>query len=151
MKVLLKEGADAATSETVLVLPQVSGDTLETLSGDSVPKGIVTEAGEKAITAALNVALAARKDEFISAKDLQKDLIWLNKVLADYELGSKIGLKASPSRFTLDDSEATWINRAEGLAPGDRIAVGPSVSPKTAMNAHGQVLSISRDKVLVDG
>lgn len=149
MRVLLKEGADAATSESILVLPQALGNTLETLSGDPVSKGLVTVVGDEALTSALHVALQARADEFLSAKDLLKDLKWLHIGLGEYEAGSKVGLRPTQKGFALDDSEAIRINRAQGLAQGDTIAIGPTLSPKTYMNARGRVVSMRGDKVTV--
>jgi hypothetical protein len=150
MRVLLKEGADAATPESILVLPRLGGNTLETLTGDAVAKGVIAEVDQKTVTSALNAAARARKDEFVTTKDLQKDVKWLNKALGEYEIGSKIGLKSTSRGFTLDDSEAQRINRTEGLAEGDVIAVGPTVSPRTFMNARGRVLSINGDRVEVE-
>jgi hypothetical protein len=150
MKVLLKDGAHAATSETILIPPLVRGSTLETLSGDPVSKGVVTEIGGKALTSALDAAAQARADEFISAKALLNEVRSLAKGLADYELGSKIGLKPTPRGFALDDSEASRINRAEGLAAGDAIAIGPTITPRALMNARGRVVSIKGDKVTVE-
>ncbi len=149
MRVLLKEGADAATSESILVLPQLTGATLETLSGDAVAKGVVAEVDGKTVTSALEAGARARKDEFVTAIDLRKGVNWLHKALTVYELGSKIGLKPTPRGFTLDESEAKLINRAVGLANGDTIGVGPRISPKAFMNARGRVLSIKGDKVEV--
>lgn len=49
---------------------------------------------------------------------MAKDLKWLDKALADFEVGSKLGLKVKGSSYALDDSEAKRINRAEGLTKG---------------------------------
>jgi hypothetical protein len=149
MRVLLKEGADAATSDSILVLPQGLGNTLETLAGDPVAKGLVAEVDERTVTSALNTAARSRKDEFVSAKDLQKDVRWLNKAIGEYEVGAKIGLTPTARGFALDVSEATRINRADGLAVDDEIAVGPNISPKAWMNAHGRVVSIKGGRVEV--
>jgi hypothetical protein len=150
MRVLLKEGAHAATSDSILVPPQLRGSTLETLSGDPVSKGVLTEIDGKALTSALEAAAQARADEFISVKALLNEVRSLAKGLADYELGSKIGLKPTPRGFALDDSEARRINRAEGLTKGDTIAIGPTITPRTLMNARGRVVSIKGDKVTVE-
>lgn len=153
MRVLLKEGTDSATSDSILVLPQgLSGSTLETLAGDPVAKGLVADVDSRSVTSALNAAARSRRDEFISAKDLQKDVRWLSKAIGEYEIGARIGLTPTERGFTLDVSEATRINRAEGLAVDDEIAVGPNISPKAWMNVHGRVVSINggRVKVLLD-
>lgn len=150
MRVLLKEGATGATSDSILVLPQSMGATLETLAGDGVPKGLLAEADERVVVSAVNAAARSRRDEFVTAKDLMKDVRWLHKATGEYEVGSKIGLKPTPRGYTLDTSEASRIDRSEGLAKGDSIAVGPNISPKAWMNAHGQVLSIDGDRVTVE-
>jgi len=149
MRVLLKEGAESATSDSILVLPQLTGSTLETLAGDEVPKGLAAEVDEKAVVSAVNTAARARSDEYVGAKDLMRDVRWLHKALGEYQDGSKIGLTPTPRGFTLDDSEATRIDRAANLAEGDTIAVGPSIKPKTYLNARGKVASVTRDKVEV--
>jgi len=149
MRVLLKDGAQNATSESILVLPLGSGSTLETLSGEPVANGIVAEVDARAVTSALNAGARSRRDEFVSAKDLQKEVKWLNKALGEYELGSRIGLEPTPRGFKLDDSEARRTNRAEGLVVGDEVAVGPNISPKFFVNAHGSVTSINDEQVEV--
>jgi hypothetical protein len=150
MRVLLKEGAAGATSQSILVLPQASGSTLETLAGDAEAKGLVAEVDERAVVSAVNAAADSRRDEFVAAKDLMGDLKWLHKAIGAYEAGSKIGLTPSPKGFTLDDSEAIRTDRAAGLAEGDTIAVGPDIRPKTYLNARGKVVSIKGDKVEVE-
>jgi hypothetical protein len=149
MRVLLKEGAEGATSDSVLVLPQLSGSTLETLAGDAVPKGLVAEVDDRMVVSAVNAGAESRRDEFIAAKDLLRDIKSLHKMLGSYEPGSKIGLTPTPEGFTLDVSEATRIDRAAGLAEGDLIVVGPNIKPKTYLNARGKVVSIEGDKVKV--
>lgn len=150
MRVLLEEGAEGATSESILVLPQTSGSTLETLAGDPATKGLVAEVDEKAVVSAVNAAARSRRDEFIAAKDLMHGLRWLHKGLGDYAVGSKIGIEPSPKGFVLDDSEAERIDRAAGLAKGDTVAIGPLLRPRRYLNARGKVHSIKGDTVTVD-
>jgi hypothetical protein len=149
MKILLSEGADHAASATILAPRRGSGSTLETLAGDPVGQGLVAEAGKKAVISAVNAAAHARMDEFFDPRAVMRDLNWLSKALGQYELGSKIGIKPTPRGFAIDDSEAERINRAEGLANGDLIAIGPNIKPKTFMNARGRVASIDGQKVKV--
>jgi hypothetical protein len=145
MKVLLKEGADTPTPATILVPSSRGEAAFETLIGETLPsigKGVIAEFDEPAVIAAVNEAAAERDDEFVTAKDLARHLRHLNKGFGDYEIGSKIGLQETDGRVLFDDSGARRVNRAEGLAKGDLIAVGPSVRPKAYMNARGTIDSI---------
>ncbi len=151
MKVLLKHGADKATAATVLILPQLIDDALETLSGESAPYGIVAETDEAALVDALNAGARARGHHVLTARALRKEAQWMSKALAGYEVGSKIGLIVKGGgAFRLDDSEAIRVNRAEGLTKGDLVAMGPTVSPRTLMNARGRVLAVKGDRVGVE-
>ncbi|HUC06494.1 MAG TPA: hypothetical protein VMR96_00245 [Solirubrobacterales bacterium] len=107
-------------------------------------------ADEKTLTTAIKAGVKKRGNDYVDTKALVKGVQWMDKALADYEQGSKIGLDVSKSGYALDDSEATPINRAEGLTEGDTVAIGPRVSPKALMNARGQILSIDGDKVEVE-
>ena len=151
MKVLLKEGADEATAASVLIMPRLSDDALETLSGEMIPYGIVAEADEAALVDALNAGARARGHHLLTARALRKETQWMSKALAGYEVGSKIGLRVKGTgALSLDDSEAKLINRAEGLTKGDLVAIGPTISPRTLMNARGRVLAIQGDRVGVE-
>lgn len=146
MKALLKDGADEVTAASVLILPKRLDDALETLSGEAAPYGIVAEADEGLLVAAVNAGAKERGDRFLTAKDLRKETQWMSKALSEYEVGSKIGLTVEDlGGFALDTSEAKRINRAEGLTTGDLVAIGPWTSPKTLMNARGRVVSIDGD------
>lgn len=148
MKVLLKDAAEEATATSVLIIPRRIDDAFETLSGEAVPHGFVAEADEGPLIDAINAGARERGDQFLTAKDLQKETQWMSKALAELEVGSKIGLMdKGGGTLTLDVSEAKKINRAEGLAVGDLVAIGPWISPKTIMNARGRVVSIKGDKV----
>lgn len=148
MKVLLKEGAKKATATTILILPRLNASTLETLAGEAAPHGIVTEADDKAVLEAVNAC--DRTEQFILGRDLYKAAAWMYKALGQYENGSKIGLRLTGRGYALDDSQANRVNRAEGLAKGDAVVVGPTISPRTFMNARGRVVSIKGDKVQVE-
>lgn len=150
MRVLLKEGADEATAATILVLPQLIETTLETLSGEAVSDGgIVAEAEYEVIADAINTGARSRDAQSISPKRLLKEVEWIARAISPYEIGSKIGLRVTASGCALDDSLAKRTNRAEGLAEGDTIAVGP-VSPKKFLNARGWVIAIEGDRVEVE-
>ncbi len=148
MKVLLREGAKKATATTILILPRLGGSTLETLAGKAVPHGIVAEADDKAVLDAVNAC--NRTDEFITGRELYKAATWMYKALGEYEDGSKIGLRVTGRGNALNDSEAKRVNRTEGLAKGDTVAVGPTISPGTYMNARGRVVAVKGDKVQVE-
>lgn len=151
MRVLLTKPDADPTSTTILVLPQLGGSTFETLAGERVDIGFVAEVRGEPLTEAVYAGANERNDEFVTAKELTADVRCLHKDLADYESGSKIGLKVDGKGdgYTLDDSEATRINRAEGLKEGDEVAIGPAVRPKTFFNAHGCAASIDGDTVRV--
>lgn len=150
MRVLLtKTDADPGPA-TILVLPQLGGSSFETLAGERVDFGFAAEVTGEPLTEAMYAGAKERDDDLTSAKDLINDVRWLHKALADYEPGSKFGLKIGPKGgYDLDDSEANRIDRAAGLGEGDDVAVGPTVRPKTFFNARGRVVSIEGDMVHV--
>jgi hypothetical protein len=150
MRVLLKEGAEKATAATILVLPELGGSAFETLSGEDVPRGVTAVADETTLAAAIKAGVKKRGKDYVDAKVLVKGIRWMDKALADYEQGSKIGLDVTGSGYALDDSEATRVNRVEGLTEGDTVAIGPRVTPKALMNARGKAISIDGDKVEVE-
>lgn len=151
MRVLLKKGSDAATSTTILVLPQGLKDSLETLSGELVEDaGVLSEATEKTVIDALNAGVRARKDGgWTKPKEVMKDLRWLDQALSPWEIGSVVGIEPTARGVKLDTTQATPINRAKNLRQGDLVAIGPSISPKVWLNARGKVQSIQKDKVAV--
>ena len=128
----------------------MAGDEFETLSGKKASRGIVAEADPKEVVTAVGAAVKQREDPYLNSKDLLKDLRWLNKALASYEAGSRIGLKTKGGSYVLDESEAKFIDRAEGLAEGDAVAVGPTITPRSLTNIHGKVVSIKGDKVTIE-
>lgn len=151
MRVLLIKPDAEPSSRSILVLPQLGGSDFETLAGERVDLGFVAEVPGEPLTEAVYAGAKERGDDDTTAKDLTDDVRWLHKALADYELGSKIGLNidARGEGYLLDDSHATRINRAEGLKEGDEVAIGPAIRPKTFFNAHGRVVSIDGDMVQV--
>lgn len=150
MRVLLTKPDAEPTSATILVLPQLGGSNFETLAGERVDFGFVAEVRGEPLTEAV-YAGAKERDDDTTAKELTDDVRWLHRALADYEPDSRIGLVIDPRNegYILDDSEATRINRAEGLKEGDKVAIGPGMRPKTFFNAHGTAVSIEGDVVQV--
>jgi hypothetical protein len=151
MRVLLTKPGAGPTSATILVLPQLGGSTFETLAGERVEFGYLAEVRSESLTEAVYAGASERDDDLTTAKELTDDVRWLHKALADYEPGSKIGLKIDPrgQGYVLDDSEATRINRVRGLKEGDEVAIGPALRPKIFFNAHGRASSIDGDIVKV--
>ena len=151
MRVLLTDPDAEPSSATVLVFSQVGGSSFETLAGESVDAGFVAEVDGDVLTDAVYSGARERDDEYVTPKNLTDDVRRIHRALADFQPGSKFGVKMNPGGdgYTLDDTEATQINRAEGLEVGDEVAVGPSVSPKTFFNAHGKAVSITGDTVEV--
>jgi hypothetical protein len=151
MRVLLTSTDATPTAHTILVLPQDGdGDSFETLSGESVEAGFVTEAENELLTEAVNGSARERAKQGINAKALAADIRWLHNKLAECEHGSKLGLILERGGYVLDDSEATRIDRAKGLKEGDRIAVGPAAKSNTLINAHGMVIAIDGKQVEVE-
>ena len=151
MRVLLTEPGAHPIAATILVVPQVGGSAFETLSGRRQATGVVAEADNETLVKALSAGLGERDDYAVSAEKMRGDLRWIHKELADYEPGSKIGLGVDPKGrgYVLDGSEAVRINRAEGLAEGDAVAIGPKARPKALFNARGRVISINGAEVEV--
>jgi hypothetical protein len=149
MKILLKEGASTATHQTILVLPQGLGTKFETLAGDEVDAGIVSEADSASLNAAINTGARERDDERIPPQHLLKEVTWMAKALGELEPGSPIGLISTRKGYKLDVSKAQRITYAEGLKEGDLIVVG-SKAPQAYMNARGWVTSINGERVEVE-
>lgn len=103
MRVLLKEGAAEATAATILVFLRPTGATLETLSGESVTRGILAEADPKVVGAA---ASSATEERELRPNDLLKELEWLDTFLAGHDLGAKIELEVSDDGYMLDEIES---------------------------------------------
>lgn len=151
MRVLLKEGAEKATAATIIVLPQEVETTFATLAGEAVPEGgIVGEADYSAVALAVGTGAKHHATQTATSKELLEQAVWMARILSSYEVGSKIGLHIIGHGWALDTSEAKRINRAEGLAEGDRIAVGPTIGPQTLVNARGRVVSFSEERVWVE-
>ena len=151
MRVLLREGAEKATAAVILVLAQETETTFETLSGEAIPGGgIVAEADYSTLAQAVDAGARDRAAQGATSTTLLKQVEWMARALSPYEIGSKIGLHILRHGWALDDSEAKRIDRAEGLSEGDTIAVGPTISPKSFMNARGRVISVNEESALVE-
>ena len=149
MRVLLKEGAVNATPATILILPIGGGGLFETLSGERVSQGVVAEANPKVVVASAASAAKERDNPFLTSKDLLMDLTWLDKELADYELGSRVATTFSGGTYVLDVSPATQVEFAEWPAVGDAIAIAPPIALRGLINARGHVVSVDNKWVEV--
>lgn len=150
MRVLLKEGATDATDATILVLPVCSGGMFETLSGKRVSQGIVAEADPKVVVASASNGAKERGNPFVTSKDLLMDLTWLDKELAEYEEGSRVGPQFSGGAYVLGASQRKKVECPEELAEGDAIAISPPIALKSLINARGHVVSVDDKWVEVE-
>jgi len=143
MRVLLKDAAAKPNAENILVTPLRTVASLETLSGETAPHGFLAEVVNGTVVEAIEAGAKQRAGEFgFSIREMVKDLRDLADALVEFELGSKFSIKVTGDSWALDESEATRIDRAEGLTREDRVVIGASVTPKTYMNARGRVESI---------
>jgi hypothetical protein len=137
-----------------LVFP-VDGDEFIGLDRKASATGLVSEVPDKTVNRAVAAAMrrpALDPDDpfaFHESGDLKRDLRWIAKAVADVADGSRVGLKRTARGYSLDVPEGARPNRSEGIGVGTRVAVGPNISPKTAMNAHGVVDSISGKRATV--
>jgi hypothetical protein len=149
-----------------LVFP-VDGDEFVGLDRKASATGLVSEVPDKTVNRAVAAAMRRPAPEdatgevvgvpidpddpfaFHESGDLKRDLRWIAKAVADVADGSRVGLKRTARGYSLDVPEGARPNRSEGIGVGTRVAVGPNISPKTAMNAHGVVDSISGKRATV--
>lgn len=96
------------------------------------------------------IAAGAKKQKYASAAEIEKDMKWIARAAGDYENGTEANFKAKGRSFTIVFDESGRIDRAEGLAEGDVVAVGPTISPKSLLNAHGLVVSVNGTKCKVE-
>lgn len=149
MRVLLKDAAEKATAENILVPPQRTVASLATLSGATAPFGFLADADYDTVVKAIQAGSRRRAGEFrFSIQSMSQDLRKLAEELGNYELGSKLSLRVKGDGYVLEDGEATRIDRSGGLTWEDRVAIGPSVSPKAFMNARGRVEYIRCDNTV---
>ena len=137
MKVL-KKGDD------ILTLPVLDDNFIAVKLGEKGERKIEGKATvAEATDAEVNAQLRASQRGKEELKDTRRDLKWLNKALIDTEVGTEIGMTYTGSGIKLDVPKGSRPNRAEGLKPGDKIAVGPNIRPKAWMNARGEVVEIN--------
>jgi hypothetical protein len=147
MRVLLKEGATEATDATILVLPICSGGVFETLSGKRASQGIVAEADPKVVVASASSGAKERGNPFVTSKDLLLDLTWLDKELAEYDEGTRVGPQFSEGAYVLGVSQRKPVECAEELTEGDAVAISPL---NGLINARGHVVSVDGKWVAVE-
>lgn len=137
MKVLTHEGK-------VLSFEYLGGSRFETLDGQTkFEVGIVTEMPDREVVKAVNAEVKGR--DFITPKDVMKDVKWIAKTLGKTLVkdGAEIRCEAKGSSISLVIPEDAREDKAEGLEVGSIVAIGPNVSPKYLMNAHGIVTAIN--------
>jgi hypothetical protein len=148
MRVLLKDGAEKATAATIIVIPQEIETTFVTLAGEAVPEGgIVSEADYSTVALAVDTGAKHHSTQTATSNELFEQAVWMARILSAYEVGSRIGLHIIGRGWALDTLEAKRIDRAEGLAEGDRIAVGPTIDSQMLVNARGRVISFNDEAV----
>jgi hypothetical protein len=92
MRVLLKEGATEATAATILLFLQPKGALLETLSGESVTRGVIAEVDPKVVGAAVS---HAAKERNVRPDDLLKELEWIDQRFGHLEPGRKVDVEVA--------------------------------------------------------
>lgn len=148
MKVLVVKGG-ATAGDLLTLLYGGAGDFERLADGTAYEgKGVVAEVPDGQIKRV--VAKAAERSKWMDAKDLNRDLKFIAKVCSEYENGTEVAAKGTSRGFQLIPDEAGRIDRAENLAEGDIVAVGPTISPKAMMNARGIVVSVSGEKAEVE-
>jgi hypothetical protein len=147
MKVLLIKGG--STAADVLTLPEAGGDFFERLSDGAAyeGKGVFAELPDEQVFAVADKA-AQQEGRWISLRDIKRDLKFIDKNGADYELGTEVAIKETGSGSQLVP-DSRRIDRAGKLAKGDKVAIGPNVKPKYLMNMHGEVVGINGTTVSV--
>lgn len=112
-------------------------------------KGIVGEVAEPTVKRMVTAATKRPAYEYMEAKDFMRDLRFLNKALADVENGTEVGVIAKGRGVTLDIPQDAKPDYTAGLKVGAKVAVGPQISPKALMNAHGTVTKMNGKKAAV--
>jgi hypothetical protein len=122
IRVLLKEGAERATAQTILsVAPTLRETVLSPLSGGGgVPGGIVAEADIWTVAEAIDTAAEGYPRISAAVRNARiEEVEWMAGILAMYEVGSRIVQHLTHSGCSLDATEA---RRASGptLTPHER-------------------------------
>jgi hypothetical protein len=104
MRVLLKDAAEKATAENILVPPQRTVASLETLSGATAPFGFLADVDYDTVVKAIQAGSRRQAGEFrFSIQSMSQDLRKLAEELANYELGSKLSLRVKGDGYVLED------------------------------------------------
>ena len=78
---------------------------------------------------------------YVEERDLLRDITFIRKNMHDVPEGTTVKVKVSGRGIALDIPKSALPNRQAGLKVGSRVAVGPNITPKALMNAHGTVVS----------
>lgn len=164
---------------SVLVFDPNGSASFTALDGTSHPQGVVAEVLDREVSVQMAAALTAVKVAIADAekislangaaphavgipfgtggvfayserRDFLRDVKFIVKCVADAKDGTIVTVKRSGRGFMLDVPKDALPNRQAGLAIGVRVAVGPNVSPKALMNAHGTVVSVNGVKADVE-
>lgn len=155
---------------SVLVFDPNGSVSFTALDGTSHATGIVAEVLDREVSMQMAAALTAVKMQRAEAQtdgvgvpygtggvfaysersDFLRDTRFITKCVADAKDGTIVTVKRSGRGLTLDVPKDALPNRQAGLAIGVRVAVGPNVSPKALMNAHGTVVSVNGVKADVE-
>jgi hypothetical protein len=122
MRVLLKDGAEQATPATILVVdPALAETTLETLSGEGERRGgIVGEVDHAALADMIVSAVEARAAQSLTVPTVIAEVAWMAKVLAPFEVGSRIVQHITQRGCVIDTSEARRTDPQSSITPEER-------------------------------
>lgn len=149
-------------SGSPLVFPPMGGDEFVSLNRETSKEGVVAERPDAIVNRAVTVAVKSMKTDsegnidlddpfaFSESKDLKRDLKWIGKRLVDVDNEATVSIQKTGRGYSLDIPDGSSPDRSEGIAVGTRVAVGPNISPKALMNAHGVVKSISGNRARVE-
>jgi hypothetical protein len=116
MRVLLMEGAERATAETILVLPgfveTVWAPLLPSVHYRGVcPEGCIAGVGVGVVARAIATACDHRHP-IVSSARLFNELSWMHRKLRPYVIGSRIRLEVTSFGCALDCSKAVFTTEA---------------------------------------
>jgi hypothetical protein len=152
MKVLTtQDGATILTFPCFVTGDDKPGDAtgFYGLDGKAYAEGVVTERPDAMVARATVAASKRPVFEYMEPREFMRDLRWIGKALAREDAADGTVVKARhTSRGYGLDVQAAKIDRAADLAVGDRIAVGPNITPKAMMNAHGVVKALGNGRVV---
>lgn len=151
MKVLTSpDGATLLTCTAFTSGADLDGMKFIGLDAKNYDNGVVAEVPDFAVKA--QVASACKKPEWqwMEAKDFMRDIRFFVKASADVPVGTEAELDATGRGYRIKFPDAVKVNRAEGLAVGVSIAIGPAISPKAFMNARGKIVAVNGTKVTVE-